>query len=108
MNAYSFPEHVIISDAAKDLISKILTGDPKLRPTLDEICAHDFLTSNTIPKALPQSFLACPPSAQYIRQFMPSGLSYNTSATKPQRLESTAPANPLPNRGAQTATSANR
>ena len=29
MNAYSFPEHVIISDAAKDLITKILIGDPK-------------------------------------------------------------------------------
>jgi polo-like kinase 1 len=38
MNSYCFPEHVIVSDAAKDLISKILIGDPKLRPNLDEIC----------------------------------------------------------------------
>jgi polo-like kinase 1 len=35
MNAYSFPDHVVISEAAKDLISKILIGDPSLRPTLD-------------------------------------------------------------------------
>ena len=97
MNAYSFPEHVIISDAAKDLITKILIGDPKSRPTLDEILAHEFLNNGgTIPKTLPQSFLACPPSAQYIRQFMPQGMNY-TSAVKnlPQRLESTAPANPI-------------
>lgn len=34
-NQYDFPEHVMISPAAKDLISKILIGDPTLRPTLD-------------------------------------------------------------------------
>ena len=28
MNAYSFPDHVPISEPAKDLISKILQGDP--------------------------------------------------------------------------------
>ena len=69
MNAYSFPEHIIISDAARDLITQILNGDPKMRPTLDEILAHEFLNhpGGTIPKTLPQSFLACPPSAQYIR-----------------------------------------
>ena len=54
MNAYSFPEHVIISDAARDLISKILIGDPKLRPNLEEICNHEFLNhGGSIPKALP-------------------------------------------------------
>ena len=64
MNSYAFPEHVIISDAAKDLITKILVGDPKSRPNLEEILAHDFLNNGgTIPKTLPQSFLACPPSA---------------------------------------------
>ena len=64
MNAYSFPDHVIISDAARDLITKILIGDPKLRPNLEDICEHEFLNNGgTIPKTLPQSFLACPPSA---------------------------------------------
>ena len=28
MNSYAFPEHVVISEAARDLISKILIGDP--------------------------------------------------------------------------------
>ena len=37
MNAYSFPEHVIISEQAKDLIQKILIGDPKKRLTIDDI-----------------------------------------------------------------------
>ena len=64
MNAYSFPDHIIISDAAKDLITRILNSDPKLRPTLDEISNHEFLNhpGGSVPKSLPQSFLACPPS----------------------------------------------
>ena len=56
MNAYAFPEHVPISDAAKDLITKILLGDPTQRPTLDEVLAHDFFNNGpggSIPKALP-------------------------------------------------------
>ena len=102
MNAYTFPDHVIISDAARDLITQILNGDPKMRPTLDEIIAHDFLNNpgGSIPKTLPQSFLACPPSAQYIKQFMPHGFNYSTTMGQPksqsvQRLENTAPANPI-------------
>lgn len=67
MNAYSFPDHVQISEAAKDLISKILIGDPTQRPTLDEILNHEFFKSVNIPKTLPPSFLACPPSNQYIK-----------------------------------------
>ena len=103
MNAYSFPEHVVISEAAKDLISKILIGDPTQRPTLDDMLQHEWLNNGgTIPKTLPQSFLACPPSSQYIKQFMPAqGASqYNYTSvvnSLPQRLESTAPANPLTN-----------
>ena len=63
-NSYSFPDHVNISDAARDLITKILNGDPSRRPILDEILAHEFLNhGGQIPKTLPQSFLACPPSA---------------------------------------------
>lgn len=68
-NNYSFPEHVPISDAAKDLISSILCKNPSERPDLDAMLASDFLTMNSIPKTLPQSVLACPPTAQYIRQF---------------------------------------
>ena len=35
MNAYSFPEHVSISEAAKSLISSILVTDPLKRPSVD-------------------------------------------------------------------------
>lgn len=101
MNAYSFPDHIIISDAARNLITSILNGDPKLRPTLDEILAHEFMNhpGGSIPKVLPQSFLACPPSAQFIRQYMPQGFNYTSQSqvqvknASLQRLESTAPAN---------------
>ena len=72
MNAYSFPEHVPISDQATTLITWIFNLDPTKRPTLDEILDHDFFhMGNTIPKLLPASTLACPPSATYLRQFMP-------------------------------------
>lgn len=53
MNAYSFPEHCAISDEGRDLISKILIGDPKQRLTMSEICKHEFFTKNEIPKTLP-------------------------------------------------------
>jgi len=57
---------VPISDSARNLITKILNLDPSKRPPLDEILNHSFLnTGGTIPKLLPLSTLACPPSASY-------------------------------------------
>lgn len=68
MNSYSFPDHVPISDPARNLITRILNLDPTKRPSLDEIMSHSFLnTSNGIPKTMPLSTLACPPSANYIK-----------------------------------------
>jgi len=67
-NSYSFPEHLPISDAARNLITKILNLDPARRPNLDEILNHQFMNNGgTIPKNLPLSTLACPPSANYIK-----------------------------------------
>lgn len=88
MNAYSFPEHVALSEEAKSLITRILIGEPSRRPSLDEILAHDFFhQGNTIPKLLPSSTLACPPSASYLRQFLPN----NQNSSSPQRMADTAP-----------------
>ena len=73
LNAYTFPDHVPLSEPSKGLISRILISDPSKRPTLDEILANDFLNQgNSIPKFLPSSFLACPPSTAYLRQFEPN------------------------------------
>lgn len=70
MNAYTFPDHVTISESAKDMITKILTNDPAKRPSLDELLMHDFLNNEgSIPRLLPASTLACPPSTTYIKQF---------------------------------------
>ncbi|CAG9323808.1 unnamed protein product [Blepharisma stoltei] len=69
MNAYSFPENIPVSDEAKDLISSILVSNPADRPNLDEILKHDFFSKNAIPKLLPASTLAVPPSSSYLRQF---------------------------------------
>ena len=68
MNAYSFPDHITISEASKNLITKILNLDPSKRPTLDEILEHQFFhMGNTLPKLLPDSTLACPPSSSYVK-----------------------------------------
>jgi polo-like kinase 1 len=80
MNSYSFPDHVPISDAARNLITKILNLDPTKRPNLDEILGHHFLNNGgSIPRSLPLSTLACPPSANYIKQYLPSGNSMRIS-----------------------------
>jgi len=72
-NQYTFPESATISDEARDLITRILNGDPSKRPTIEEITKHPWLNkSDQIPRLLPASTLACPPSAAYIRQFRPA------------------------------------
>lgn len=69
LNSYSFPENVPISNEAKSLIIKILHLNPSLRPSLDEILAHDFMhMGNAIPKLLPSSTLACAPSCNLLKQ----------------------------------------
>ena len=71
MNAYSFPENISISEELKDLITNILVNDPTQRPSLDDIQNSRFLTRNPVPKLLPASSLAVPPSSSYLKQFEP-------------------------------------
>ena len=65
---YSFPDHITISENAKNLIQKILVLDPSKRPTLDQIMADPFMTSEPIPKTMPRSTLACPPAKNFTDQ----------------------------------------
>ena len=68
MNDYVFPDHIAISDEARHLISSILHLDPTKRPNLDEILDHNFFhMGNPIPKLMPASTLACPPSSTYLK-----------------------------------------
>jgi polo-like kinase 1 len=88
MNAYSFPDTVPMSEQSKSLITRILILEPSRRPSLDDILAHDFFhQGNSIPKLMPPSTLACPPSASYLRQFLPNA---QASLSQP-RLADTAP-----------------
>lgn len=74
MNSYTFPDHIPISDSARNLITRILNLDPSKRPNLSDIVAHPFLNSGqTVPGTMPLSTLACPPSANYIKQFQNLG-----------------------------------
>ena len=73
MNNYSFPQSVVISEAAKNLISQILVTDASKRPSLTQILKHDFFNQGTsIPKLLPVLTLTCAPSLSYIRTFIPN------------------------------------
>lgn len=66
---YSFPEHIKISDNAKNLITKIFNLDPTKRPTLQQILAHPFLNNGVgLPKYMHVSSLAMKPSKISMRQ----------------------------------------
>jgi len=45
-NQYTFPETATISDEARDLITRILQGDPSKRPTIEEITKHPWLNKS--------------------------------------------------------------
>lgn len=63
--------------------------DPLQRPTLEQILAHPFIShEGGIPENLPVSTLACPPSATYLRQFLP-GNTQMLKAEKPVSLVQT-------------------
>jgi polo-like kinase 1 len=89
MNAYAFPEGVPISDEARDLISRILVTVPEDRPSLDEILSHAFFTKNVVPRLLPTSTLAVPPSSSYLRQFAKAGVTRPVSLGPDERLNRT-------------------
>jgi len=53
---------VQLTEQSRDIIYEILNLDPHKRPNIDELISNIFLTKNQIPKMLPTSTLACPPS----------------------------------------------
>jgi len=45
-----------------------LSNDPSKRPTIDEILNHNWINNEgSVPRNLPPSTLACPPSSQYLK-----------------------------------------
>lgn len=89
-NSYAFPDHVGISAEAKDLIQWILNNDPDNRPTLQDIVDHKFMSYET-PDQLHPSLLACPPSSNMIKKYLPADFQV-TIKSMPKRLEASAPA----------------
>ena len=66
-----FPQDIIISEIAKDLIIQILNKDPQKRPSLGQILHHQFFRlGRSIPKLLPKAFAHKEPSINYIRNFI--------------------------------------
>lgn len=72
-NNYCFPDNVVISNEAKDLIASILVTDPNNRLNLLQIQEHPFFNRNIIPRTMPLSTLCVPPSNGYLKQFEHTG-----------------------------------
>lgn len=58
-NLYTFPDKIVVSDAAKDLIRRMLNHSPERRPSLADIRAHRFFhrPGFVYPSQLPLSSL---------------------------------------------------
>ena len=87
---FTFPPNDVISKPAKELIENILVLQPYKRPSLDEILKSDFMNmGKSIPKTMPQSTLACPPTLNYIKEYIPNvdsnGKIINYVSNKPNK-----------------------
>lgn len=49
---YEFPKHVTCSHEAKDLVGRMLVGDPNMRATLQDIMKHPWFTEGLSPEVL--------------------------------------------------------
>jgi polo-like kinase 1 len=67
-NSYSFPNHIYISDEARDLIEKILVMNPADRLNLEGMRNHPFMSKCSIPKAMPQFTTSFPPNSAFYRK----------------------------------------
>ena len=80
---YQFPENVQVSEHAKSLIKSILVLEPTKRPKIEEIYDHPFFQpapGTVIPKFMPASTLACPPSTTLLNQLQ-SALGLNNGGS---------------------------
>ena len=75
---------MVISENARNLISKILLLDCSKRPTLTQIMQDPFM-SDPIPTTIPRSTLACPPAKNFTEQYAkqpvnPTGMGQKSGA----------------------------
>jgi cell cycle serine/threonine-protein kinase CDC5/MSD2 len=66
-NDYGFPEDKPISNAAKELITDILTTNPLKRPTLDEILEYDFFKGPFPDKISIETLVSTPSFSEFDR-----------------------------------------
>ena len=62
---YSFPKSTV-SFSAKSFIERMLVVNPVHRATISELLSHDFIINEVLPRSLPLSTLACPPSQHFL------------------------------------------
>jgi serine/threonine protein kinase len=76
-NTYQFPSSVSISNAARQLIIRILSPNPKDRPSLDEIMNDDFFHQCPFPASIPDASLVEP--LRYYHSQHPSTHHYDNT-----------------------------
>lgn len=64
---YTFPKSSVSAEARR-FIERMLVLNPADRATIGELMEDYFMTSADIPKYLPLSSLACPPSNNFLEQ----------------------------------------
>eukprot|EP00826_Nyctotherus_ovalis_P048703 TRINITY_DN5763_c0_g1_i1.p1 TRINITY_DN5763_c0_g1~~TRINITY_DN5763_c0_g1_i1.p1 ORF type:complete len:658 (+),score=162.97 TRINITY_DN5763_c0_g1_i1:176-2149(+) len=69
VNDYTIPAEAKLSPEAKSLITDILVTNPSLRPSLDSIMEHSFMTKNSIPPNLPKSSLNFSLTEEFISRY---------------------------------------
>lgn len=73
-NSYTFPNHIYVSEEAKDFIRKILVTDPTGRLNVEQMRAHAFISKGNFPKNLPNYTSMYPPNGQFFRKFQMENL----------------------------------
>jgi len=58
----------------------MLQRDPRHRATVEELLNDEFFTMASFPTTLPMSTLACPPTANFLKQFVPPQITKKASS----------------------------
>ncbi|TGZ81982.1 Pkinase-domain-containing protein [Ascodesmis nigricans] len=58
---FEWPEDLIISHQAKDLVGSLLNRDPQSRPSIDQIANHSFFISGYFPRSIPKEAMTAEP-----------------------------------------------
>ncbi|KAJ3345899.1 Cell cycle serine/threonine-protein kinase cdc5/MSD2, partial [Entophlyctis luteolus] len=60
-NSYEFPPASMVSETAQSVVNALLSNNPALRPSVEEVLCHPFFLEQPVPRSIPVSALVRPP-----------------------------------------------